>query len=161
MQVTVTFRDWQFEVDRELTAATYDKVSKSGAESCGCNDCKNYITYRDKVFPDDIKALFNDLGIDYRKEVEATHYSVLDNGLHNTGGWFHFKGRIVRGKDYRIPTGNGFSIDLTKTSDNFSIGFAEGNDLTYFTDKNGLVQVEFMTNIPWVIDKALETKQTA
>lgn len=153
------YRDWRFAIDRQLTKDTYDKIIESGADSCKCNDCKNYVAYRDKVFPDEVRTLFDDLGIDYKKEVEVVSYEILPNGQHYIGGWFHFKGQVLAGKDYRIPLpSGGYTIDLTEISDNFSIGFAEGSALTFFSDKNGLVQVEFMTSIPWVIDKSLETQ---
>lgn len=155
---TVIYRDWEFDIDRKLTRQTYDNVLVSGAESCMCNDCKNYVAYRDKVFSDEIRELFENLGIDYKKEVEITSFETLPNGLHHIGGWFHFKGRVKKGKDYRIPIiSGGHTFDLTEVTDKFSIGFAEGSDLTYFVDKTDLVQVEFMTYIPWVIDKSLET----
>ena len=153
----VRFQDWVFEADKALTETTYSNISGSSADTCGCNDCKNYVTYRDKVFPAEIIKLFNDLGIDYRKEVEITSYETLPNGLHHIGGWFHFKGRVLKGKDYRIPLPlGGHTFDLTPITDNFSIGFAEGNDLTFFEDKTGLVQIEFDTSIPWIINKTLE-----
>ena len=151
--IIVKYKDWEFEVDKELTSQTYDNISLSGADTCRCNDCKNYVAYRDKVFPDGVKELFENLGINYRKEVEVSHWEKLDNGLFHIGGWFHFKGKVLSGKNYRVPLqGGGFTFDLTKVSENFSIGFAEGNDLTFFEDKTGLVQIEFDTNIPWVID---------
>jgi hypothetical protein len=154
----VKFKDWTFEANNVLTDQTYKHISSSGAETCGCNDCKNYVAYRDKVFPNEIIHLFNDLGIDFRKEVEITTWETLPNGLHHIGGWFHFKGQVLTGKDYKIPLpSGGHNFDLTRISDNFSIGFAEGNDLTFFEDKTGLVQIEFDTSIPWVIDKSLET----
>jgi len=153
----VKFQDWTFEVDKDLTKQTYENLSGSFTDTCICNDCKNYIAYRDLVFPEIVIDLFKDLGIDHRKEVEITPYETLPNGLHHIGGWFHFKGRVVTGKDYRVPSPDGgHSFDLTKVHDNFSIGFAPGNDLTYFKDKTNLVQIEFDTNIPWVIDKSLE-----
>ncbi len=159
MTVTrVKYRNWEFEVDRELTQQTYESISFSGADNCVCNDCKNYVAYRDKVFLDEIMQLFDDLGIDYKKEVEITSFETLPNGLHHIGGWFHFKGRVLTGKDYRVPLpSGGYTFDLTEITDTFSIGFAVGNDLTHFADKSGLVQVEFITDIPWVNDKSLET----
>jgi hypothetical protein len=154
---TLKFRDWVFEVDRELTKQTYAKVPGSVADSCECNDCKNYVAYRDKVFPDEIKQLFNDLGVDYKKEVEVTYFEILQNGLHHIGGWFHFKGQVIHGKDYKVPLAEGgYTFDLTKITDNFSIGFSKGHDLAYFADKTGLVQIEFDTTIPWILDKILE-----
>ena len=155
--IIVKFNDWTFEVDKALTEQAYKTVSGSGADSCGCNDCKNYVAYRDQVFPKEVTALFNELGIDQRREVEITTWRILPNGLHHIGGWFHFKGKILSGKDSRVLlSSGGHTIDLTLITDNFSIGFTAGNDLTFFEDKTGLVQVEFDTKIPWVIDKSLE-----
>ena len=155
---SVKFKDWVFEVYREMTEQAYRNILASGTETCGCTDCKNYIAYRDHVFPKEVIKLFADLGIDYRKEVEVTFWETLSNGLLHIGGWHHFKGRVLTGKDYRIslPSG-GHTIELTPITDNFSIGFAEDNDLTLFGDKTGLVQVEFDTIIPWVIDEVAET----
>ena len=158
MTIIIKFKDWTFEVHKELTEQAYKSISGSGANTCGCNDCKNYVAYRDQVFPQEVIDLFSDIGIDYRKEVEITSWETLPSGLHHIGGWFHFKGRVLTGKDYRVPIpSGGHTFDLTRITDNFLIGFAEGNDLTFFEDKTGLVQVEFDTNIPWVIDKSLET----
>lgn len=155
---TVKFREWTFEVDKTLTRQTYRNISGSGADNCDCHNCKNYVAYRDKVFPQEITDLFEDIGINYRKEVEVLSYETLPNGLHHVGGWFHFKGQVSAGKDCRIPLpSGGHTFDLTPITDIFSVGFAEGSDLTFFEDKTGLVQVEFDTSIPWVIDKSPET----
>lgn len=154
----VKYREWEFEVDRELTRWTYEEVRSSGADSCVCDDCKNYVAFRDKVFDDEIKQLFDDLGIDCKKEVEITTYQRLPDGLHLIGGWFHFKGRMLTGKDCRVPfPSGGHTLDLSAITDKFSIGFTVGNDLAHFADETGLVQIEFMTYIPWVIDTSLET----
>ncbi len=152
--VTLKFRDWEFEVDKQLTEQTYKKISGSGADGCACDDCKNYVAFRNEVFPDEVQKLFVDLGIDFRKEVEVTSLETLPNGLHCIAGWFHFKGKVIRGNDYRLPLlGGGYTFDLTKITENFEIGFAEGSALTFFEDKEGLVQIEFMTYVPWVINK--------
>lgn len=152
----VKFKDWTLEVNKTLTKQTYKNISGSGADTCSCGYCKNYLAYRDKVFPQEIIKLFHELGIDYRKEVEIITWEELSNGLYHIGGWFHFKGRVLTGKDYRVPIPSGrYTFDLTPISDNFSIGFAEEDDLTFFEDKTGLVQVKFDTNIPWVINKPL------
>lgn len=83
----------------------------------------------------------------------------MPRGLHLIDGWFHFKGRILTGKNCRVPfSSTGHTIDLTQVTDVFSIGFSVGSDLTFFAETNGLVQIEFATFIPWVIEKSLETK---
>jgi hypothetical protein len=156
----VKYRNWEFEVDFLLTQKTYSKFVAGGADSCNCSDCKNYSTYKDNVFPEEIKILFSALGVDFRKEVEIWAMKKLGNGLHEIGGWFHFKGKIISGIDCRKPneTGNGFSVDLISISENFEIGFTTDNTLTFFDDKKGLVQIEFVAAIPWVIDKMIETE---
>jgi hypothetical protein len=154
----VKFQDWTFAVDKALTEQTYNSILGSGADTCDCNNCKNYVACRDKVFPLQIIDLFTDLGIDFRKEVEIVTWQSLPNWLQHIGGWFHFAGEVLDGKDYRVPLPlGGHTFDLTRITDNFSIGFAEGNDLTFFPDKTDLVQVEFETIIPWVIDKKLRS----
>ena len=154
------FREWEFEVDYETTRRTYDLVSRSGAEECGCNNCKNYVACRESVFPKEVITFFSDIGVDYRKEVEITDYQKVPNGLHHVGGWFHFEGQILSGKDCRVFTDDsktGWTLDLTSIDEMFSMGFHVGSDLAYFENKVGLVQVEFEAKIPWVIDKALES----
>ncbi len=154
--VVVKYRDWVFEVDKMLTEQTYEQVPDSGADGCTCEDCRNYVAFRDKVFPNEILKLFVDLGIDYRKEVEITSFEKTTDGLTSIGGWFHFKGRIINGKDCRINLlGGGFTLKLTKITDDFEIGFAKGSSSTFFDDKEGLVQIEFETEIPWIIDRAI------
>ena len=81
----VKYRDWVFEVDRDLTKKTYSNVLGSGADSCVCNDCNNYVAYRDKVFPAEVLELYKDLGIDFRKEVEIVSFEKLANGLYHIG----------------------------------------------------------------------------
>jgi len=157
--VIYRFLDWEFEVDNVITKHTYGQVSRSGTETCDCYNCKNYLAVRERVFPKEIVAFLVDIGIDYRKEVEISYYRRFPNGLHHIGGWFHFKGQILSGKDCRVFTDDlktGWPFDLTSIDDIFSIGFYKGSNSAYFEDKVGLIQVEFETFIPWVIDRTLE-----
>ncbi len=158
MTTIVKFQDWTFEVDRPLTEQTYKAFSGSGAENCGCYNCKNYVAYRNEAFPKEVINLFNDLGIDYKKEAEIFSYDTLPNGLHHMSGWFHFKGRILKGKNYRdsLPSG-GQTFELTQLTDKFLIGFTAESDLTFFEDDTGLVQLQFEIYIPWGIDKSFES----
>ncbi len=153
----VKFKNWKFGVDKALTIGNYSNIIAGGAESCLCSDCKNYIQNRENVFPEEVKTLFLNLGVDYNKEVEILSYQILPNGFHHIAGWFHFKGKIINGKDCKKDIENGsFQIELTHIDNNFSIGFCEQDSLTFFKNKDGLIQIEFETYIPWVIDKNLE-----
>ncbi|MBK8153868.1 MAG: hypothetical protein IPK61_13050 [Saprospiraceae bacterium] len=155
---TIKFREWELIVDRELTKQTYQKVEIGGAESCECNDCKNFVHNRETIFPDEIKILFDNLGIDFKKDSEICHYCRQKDGLHFYGGWFHYKGQF-KGKDCTLPKGNnGYSLDLTPINDKFSIGFHYDSSLTYFDNKENLVQIEFDAKTLWTIEKESESE---
>ena len=155
---TINFRSWELIADKQLTALTYDQVTIGGADSCICNECKNFANYRDNLYPDEIRQLFNDLGIDYKKESEICHYCRQDNGQHYYGGWFHYKGEFKGKNCTNWTTENSYTFDLTPISETFNIGFRVCSDLTFFDDKDNLVQIEFEVKIPWTIDKELESE---
>lgn len=156
MTTTISYKDWNLIVDREATKIAYDNCETGSAEGCDCNDCKNFADNKDKIYPEEIKGLFDKLGIDYRKEAEVSHYCRQADGLHYYGGWFHFNGQF-KGKDCTVPLpSGGHTLELTPVTENFSIGFRVDNSLTIFAEKEGLVQIEFESKIPWTIDKKLE-----
>jgi len=155
---TIKYREWELIVDRELTKQTYDKVEVGGVESCTCSDCKNFANNRENIYPEEIKNLLTELGIDYRKECEVWHYCKDELGRHCYSGWFHFKG-CFKGKSCSIQAGEtSFTFDLTPITDNFSIGFYYDSSLTFFEDKENLVQIEFDAKTPWTIEKELESE---
>ncbi len=156
----VKYKEWTFEVDYKRTKEIYDKIEFGSPEVCGCNHCKNFAANRERIYPDEIKDLLSKIGIDYKKESEIYHMARLDNGLHLYGGWFHFKGKIIEGKDCKIelPDG-GWTWDSVNVKDGFSIAFMKGSALSYFdkNEKDDLIQIEFIVNSEWVIDKELES----
>ncbi len=50
ISVTVKYKDWGFEVDKELTEQTYKKVSGSEADTCTCHNCKNHVHFVTRFF---------------------------------------------------------------------------------------------------------------
>lgn len=158
----IKFKDWEFEVDTELTRRTYAKVENGFSEGCDCNYCLNYYPQKDDIFPKEIKNLFKDLGIDYHKESECissfniSEFSNTDEylaKLHGYGGWFHIAGKIISGKDL---DGNLNVYDITPITDKFSIGFKKEKSLNFFESDVPLVQVEFAVEIPWIIGEVIE-----
>ncbi len=158
----IKFRDWEFEVDSELTRKTYAKAIGGFSEGCDCKYCLNYYPQKDEIFPEEIKILFEDLGIDYHKESECiSSFSISEfsnvekylNKLHGYGGWFHFAGNIISGK---YLDSNQNIYDITPITDKFSIGFRQKNDLSFFESDVPLVQVEFAVEIPWIIGEVVE-----
>lgn len=154
-EVRIIFREWELVVDKELTKQTYDNTSCGSAEGCTCDPCQNFIDNRHSLYPDEIKQLLSDLGIDYKKEPEVSYYGRLENGLHLYAGWFHFKGRFI-GQDCTDPEGAGFIIRYHDINDCFGIGFREAFDLSFFDGREGLVQIDFDAKIPWTLDQSPE-----
>ena len=155
-ETQVRYRDWELYSDKDTTEQTYQEFEHSGAESCGCDYCKNFIAQRETVFPDEIKELFRELGVDYKKEIDVSEFARLEDGLHYYNGWFQFKGDF-KGKDCTIPLqAGGHTTDLTRITDRFSIGFRHDNSLTPFKVKDGLVQIEFDCHLPWVLENEPE-----
>lgn len=99
---TIHFRDWILTVDREVTASTYAAVANGSSEDCKCDECINYLANRSNAFPEEIKLLFDRLGIDYRKESEVWRMYKVKDGIHLYSGLFHFKGSF-EGKDCFVP----------------------------------------------------------
>jgi hypothetical protein len=161
MKRQITYKNWIFEVDFERTKEIYEKIETGSPEGCVCNECKNFIANREKIYPIEIKNLLNELGIDYKKESEIYHNCKLENGKHFYGGWYHFKGKIVEGKDCKINLPNGGStFDTIPINEDFQIGFMKGSASSFFDkeESKNLIQIEFFANSDWVIDKKLESE---
>ena len=161
MNKLVEYRNWVFEVDYQRTYEVYKQNEKGRPESCGCNNCRNFLVNRKQIYPVEFKNLLVELGIDYKKESEIYHIYRAENGKHLYGGWFHFKGKIKEGKDCKIETPNGGNtIDTINLNKDFQIGFLKDNSLTFFDkeEREELIQIEFYALSNWVIDKSLESE---
>lgn len=155
--IFTAYKDWQFTADQAHTAATYAAAPMGSADACNCSMCKNYAASRDAVFPEEIKQLFGALGIDWKKESEISHYCRQADGLHHYGGWFHFKG-IFTGPGSDVSAGETFTQELIPITPHFSMGFRKGSALTFFKDREDLVQVEIDVKIPWVLADVAEAE---
>ena len=144
---------WELEADRDATREAYANVPMGGAEECPCEPCKNFIAVRERVYPGEVLALFEKLGISFEREVEVYHMARMESGKHFYGGWFHFVGRILSGGDaVKHVAENVWQPDLEGVTEDFSLGFRSRAELLRkpFEGKT-IVQVEFTANVPWVI----------
>ena len=133
----ITYRDWIFDCNVEVTRKAYETILAGGAETCECTGCKNFLAQRDAVFPDEVLALFNELGINYKRDAEIYHIARLRPEVHQYGGWFHFVGNIVT-----QPIG-------PANLDRFTIDFVPDNALAAKAFENQpLVQIEITAEIP-------------
>ena len=149
----ISFGRWKLETDPEATREAYAKVPQGGSEECPCEPCKNFIAAREGIYPADVLALFEKLGISFDREVEVYHMARMKSGKHLYGGWFHFVGRIVSGGDaVKQVAENVWQPYLENVTEDFSLGFRSCNDLLRkpFEGKP-IVQIEFTANVPWLI----------
>lgn len=156
--ITIPFKNWKLTVNSELTKEAYDNVRSGGTESCTCSDCKNFVDNLENIYPNEIRELFAKLGIDYRKDCETWRMCKEIDGLHRYSGWFHYKGNFLGESCIKELNDKTTTTELQPISENFSIGFCYNNQLTYFEDKENLVQIEFEVKIPWTIDESLESE---
>ncbi|CAN5614586.1 hypothetical protein BH09BAC4_BH09BAC4_00610 [soil metagenome] len=49
--MTIQFRDWTFEVDKQTTERAYKAVESSAAQECGCAYCQNFLLQQETIYP--------------------------------------------------------------------------------------------------------------
>jgi hypothetical protein len=146
---------WQIESDSEATRACYAQVAHGSQVTCSCSDCRNFVAALEQAFPPAARQVLDQLGVDYSKPAEVYATGRVDSGLHQYGGWFHFVGRIKSGADAWRQVdkeGKSFTGELEPFADHFEIGFTSRIALLPGTFQGKpVVQLEFQTQIPWVI----------
>jgi hypothetical protein len=151
--VFVRFKRWILDADPFATCAAYSKIQSGGADTCGCNACKNFAASRKTVYPENVRTLFDVLGVDLQKEAEVSHFAKLDSGLHYYGGWFHAVGQITGGDETQVEMReNIYAFDLEPETNTFDIGLtSRGQLIPEPFHGQRLIQVEFTAKIPWII----------
>ena len=149
----ITIGRWSIRCDPETTRGAFLRVSKGSPESCGCGDCLNFAAARDRAYPSQVLAIFEQLGIDSRKESEVWHTHRDESGLHHYGGFFHFVGAIESGKEaIQMVNGHG-TFDWETIGDDFEFGFTSNTALVLKSFANSsVVQFEFQTKLPWLLN---------
>jgi hypothetical protein len=139
------FGDWEYTLDRDATVIAYRRSKLGGADSCGCNVCRNFRVARERVFPAAFLALLDQLGIDPRKDAEVYHCGRLAPGRHVYGGWYHFIGALDKTGDFApVDFGPDFKVWMCS---------AVAPRLSSLNDKS-VVQLEFSAEmVPWLLDE--------
>lgn len=143
------YKSWGIEYDEMLTCQIYKKLI-SGPEKCDCDNCKNFLLARENLYPESLKEILNQLGIDYKKEAELCYFNRVKPGWHLYKGWFHFVGKLQnppRDNDLRI-------FELVPDFEDFAWSFFDKRDLVSEEfGNNPVVQLEWIGIVPWVINK--------
>jgi hypothetical protein len=145
--------DWVLEIDTEATRAFYAKLGPIWPKDCTCLYCQNYVASCD-LLPTEVLELFRTLGIDPIKEAEVYEMGENADGLHFYGGFYHIVGRIVEGRDSWVTVGpNQVHTELSPLVESFKFGFTEHVALVPKGFPEPVLQVEFLGNIPWVLEE--------
>lgn len=107
----------------------------------------------DHAFTPAFRAVAEQFGIDVRKPAELCHHYREQSGLHVTQGWFHAVGSRRAGADAWKPAGeNAWVLDLEDVGCGIDIGFSSRISLLpNCFDGSEVVQLEFVSRVPWVI----------
>lgn len=135
---------WILEVDIERTHQAYEAIKLGDPETCGCLYCRNFTAARHLVYPPDALAIYEKLGIRADREAETYEAGSAGDSLRLYGGWHHFIGRIQR-MATEIRIGKDFSMLFVT---------ARSCAEPPFQKELHVVQVEFCTRVPWVLNKA-------
>ena len=134
---------WRIKYDEQATRLAYSRILAGGSETCTCDSCKNFVAAREEIYCQKVLSIFKKLGIDYKKDVEVYQLDRIDKGLHLYGGWFHFVGDVENlSESNYVEVCNGFSWNF-RNERQLSNKVFEGLPL---------VQIDFETTVPWVID---------
>lgn len=143
---------WVVEHDTEATRACYAGIPQG--TGCACFGCRNFDAAIGKTFPSEFVALADALGINPSKPVQLDLWQREVPGLWLNGGWFHFVGSLLEGKDALQWSGNLGNLQLEQFVPGLEIGLSAQADLVA-EQFNGhqIVQMYFRTHVPWVLNE--------
>src|SRR5439155_15316125 len=120
---------------------------------CNCNQCRNFDAAAGRTFPSEFLALADTLGVDPTKPAELCHWCRESSGLYLTGGWFHFVGTILTGEDVMHWSDGTGTFRFEKLIPGLEYGFTAHRALVREVFSGlPVVQWEFQTRVPWVLD---------
>ena len=145
---------WTLDPQPALTRDAFAPIEQGAADICPCDLCCNFVAARDRAYPDEFRTFLNKLGIPQDREAETCYMHRLDNELHAYCGWFHCLGQVLEGTDAFVSRDESSgSYDLFRMTDVFEFGITMRAALVPDSfPGGGVLQIEFVTQIPWVID---------
>jgi hypothetical protein len=144
--------DWGIAYNANKTKQVYKKIELGSADSCNCDYCKNFSRNRNNLFPKFFLEILIELGIDPTKEIETYYIRQLSQNNHLYGGWFHFNGEILSSK-----CNDSDKCSFKKLTKDLQICLTSTIELPNPEFKKlHLVQLEFKTILPWVLNTPLK-----
>ena len=151
----IEFGNYIIDVDVEKTREFY-RNAESVSEGCSCDGCLNYEKAVD-VLPSAIKIFFDNLGIDMKKVCECYVNTANKDGTLMYGGFYHICGNLITGESGWHKVSESYAVWNNKVTfaitDFFHVSVQ--SDVALLEDGFPLpvIQLEFLADIPWVLDK--------
>ena len=150
LTVKTTIARWLLEHDADASRNIYSQLPVGSG--CNCSDCRNFLAGITRFFPAEFQSIASNLGVDLAKPAELSHYGREADGLHVTGGFYHFIGSILSGADVLQWSGSSGTFHFAQLAPQFGFGFGAQAQLVAdpfcaYT----IVQLEFQTRVPWII----------
>jgi len=91
---TIKVHPWKVTYDYEATSSLYSTVEGGEADRCDCAYCQRFRNLREEVYPQNVRTVFERMGIDYKKESAVYQICEVQDRKHLYGGSFVFFGSV-------------------------------------------------------------------
>ena len=144
----IVLGSYRLDVDVAATRAYYEAHPLPWI-TCDCLGCRNFQAAIHRI-PQEVKALFDRLGLDPEKPAEVCYYQGTEATL-SSGGWYHICGTILEQATPEDPSQVfGEWID---PAEGFSAAFKSDCDLLPKDFPHPCFQMEFNHLLPWVLEE--------
>jgi hypothetical protein len=150
---TLSIEPWLLKHDKHATALAYAQIQSGAAEGCACDYCLNFVAARENIYPLEVQAMLEQLGVDYKKELELFWCNKEETGLHCYAGEFHFVGYLVDNDHAgNCPDSEAVALNFENEAQNFIWRFSDKviRPNKAFAGK-ALVAFHYAIRIPWVL----------
>ena len=139
---------YRLDVDVAATRAYYEAHPLPWI-TCDCPGCRNFQAAIHRI-PQEVKALFDWLGLDPEKPAEACYYQGTETTL-SGGGWYHVCGTIL---EQAMPKDSSQVFEeWINPAEGFSAAFKPDCDLLPKDFPHPCFQMEFNHLLPWVLEE--------
>ncbi len=147
------FGDYVVDVDVEKTREIYASLMPVSTR-CKCDYCANYEKVVSRL-PVQVLDFFDNLGVDLERITESVVYNRNRDGSVHYGGWLHVCGKVVKGKadgEHMVTLRQGEAYGVTE---DFRVWFGEESMMVEKEFDAPVMQIDFETDLPWVLDKKI------
>ena len=144
----IVLGSYHLDVDVTATRAYYEAHPLPWI-TCDCPGCRNFQAAIHRI-PQEVKTLFDWLGLDPEKPAEACYYQGTETTL-SGGGWYHVCGTIL---EQAMPKDSSQVFgEWINPAEGFSAAFKPDCDLLPKDFPHPCFQMEFNHLLPWVLEE--------